>query len=196
MNIADFYHICRSAAAIADVDEVTVFGSGAVIPWIARHCVETPVWQTSELDIDPGGQELVDLVNSSIGKGSLFEETFQVYPRAIVIDAWIAPPDWASRSEIFEEPSMGVAVRVPNPIDLTVSKLLRGERRDWEFARFCQDRFRLSRDRIAAGLRLISQARPDQAEAVERALAGLKENLGAAAPSQQGGSIPGRVPKP
>lgn len=36
MTVAQFFHVCRSAAAIADVGEVTVFGAAAVIPWMAE----------------------------------------------------------------------------------------------------------------------------------------------------------------
>jgi hypothetical protein len=36
VNAEQFYHVCRSAAALAKVNELTVFGAAAVVPWVER----------------------------------------------------------------------------------------------------------------------------------------------------------------
>ena len=139
---------------------MTVFGAAAVVPWIVRDCPGAPFWSSLELDIDPGGNRLADLVDGTIGEGSLFEETFGVHAHGITLDAFIAPPGWESRSMVFHEPQAGVRVRAPHPRDLTVAKLLRAEERDWEFARFCLEHFRISHDDLFRGLLDVENARP------------------------------------
>ncbi len=169
MNAENFYHICRSAAAIARVPRVTVFGAAAVVPWIGEFCPEAPFWPSLELDIDPGGAALADLVDGSIGEGSLFEETFGVRAHGISLEAFVAPPDWRGRARIFEEPESGISIEAPHPFDLAVAKLVRGEDRDWEFASFCCRHFGLSPEKISDGLKAVAASRREYAEAARLA---------------------------
>ena len=130
MNAEQFFHVCRSAAAIAGVAEITVFGAAAIVPWAGGDARGVSPWPSMELDLDPGSEALADLVDGSIGEGSLFQESFGVYAHGIRIDAFVAPADWPSRARVFIEPLAGTRIRVPHPIDLTVAKLLRGDPRD------------------------------------------------------------------
>lgn len=170
MNAEQFYHVCRSAAAIANVRDLTAFGAAAVVPWIARDCPGAPVWPSLEVDLDPGGDALATLVDGSIGELSLFEETFGVRAHGVTLDAFVAAPDWPSRAAIFEDAISGVRVRAPHPVDLTVAKLARGDERDWAFAEFCATHFGVSREAVAAGLRAAARARPEYAPAIDGAL--------------------------
>lgn len=122
MNAEQFYHVCRSAAAIAEVREVTVFGSAAVISWVARDCAGAQSWPSMEVDLDPGRKDLANLVDGSIGEGSMFEETFGVRAHGVLLSAFVAPRDWTSRAEVFPDPVSGVRVRAPHPVDLVVAK--------------------------------------------------------------------------
>lgn len=36
MTLQQFDHICRAAAAVADVKKIYVFGANAIIPWLAE----------------------------------------------------------------------------------------------------------------------------------------------------------------
>lgn len=177
MNAESFYHVCRSAAAIANVRELTVFGAAAVVPWIARDRPGTPFWPSTELDIDPGGEDLATLVDGSIGELSLFEQTFRVRAHGVTLDAFVAPGDWPARAATFEDPASRVRIRAPHPRDLAVAKLVRGDDRDWAFAAFCMEHFGIGRAEIEGGLRDAARARPAYAAAVERALSLLPARL-------------------
>lgn len=177
MNAEQFYHICRSAASIAGVREISVFGSSAVIPWLEHQRPDAPWWASLELDLDPGGQALADIVDGCIGELSPFHDSFGVYAHGLTLDAFTSPPDWPVRAGIFIEPASGIRIRAPHPLDLTVSKVARGDDRDWAFALFCRDAFQLSRDAITAGLRAIGEARPEYAIAVARAIELLPSRL-------------------
>lgn len=178
MNAERFYHVCRSAAAIAGVPEVTVFGAAAIVPWIARERPDAPFWESVEIDIDPGGQALADLIDGSIGELSLFEETFGVRAHGVTLDAFVAPPDWAARAAVFVDPVSGVRIRAPHPCDLAVSKLVRGDERDWAFARYARRCFDLDLAGIEAGLLAAGAARPNYRIAAERAASLVRAKLG------------------
>jgi hypothetical protein len=180
VNAEQFFHVCRSAAAIANVREVAVFGAAAIVPWIASDCPAAPFWQSVELDIDPGGKDLADLVDGSIGELSVFEETFGVRAHGVTLDAFVAPGDWQARARVFEDPVSKVHVRAPHPRDLAVAKLLRGDHRDWAFAAFCRDHFGVTPESLAQGLRATAVARPEYARAAEQAAALLPARLGPA----------------
>ncbi len=92
-DVEQFFHVCRSAAAIANIAELTVFGAAAVVPWATGEHLSS--WPSMELDIDPGTASAADLVDGSIGEGSLFAETFGVYAHGVGVEAFVAPPDWA-----------------------------------------------------------------------------------------------------
>ena len=160
MNAEQFFHVCRSAAAIANTPEVTAFGAAAIVPWADEVAGAVP-WPSLEVDLDMGATLATDLVDGSIGDGSLFAETFGVYAQGVGIEAFVAPADWGSRARMFVEPVSGVNVRVPHPVDLTVAKLVRGDPRDWAFAEYTAKHFGLTVERLTAGLQSVIDTRPD-----------------------------------
>lgn len=178
MNVEQFFHVCRSAASIANTAEVTVFGAAAVVPW-AGDSGAIP-WPSLELDIDPGSQDAADLVDGSIGEGSLFAETFGIHAHGVGLAAFVAPADWLERSRVFVEPSTGIRVRAPHPLDLAVAKLVRGDPRDWRFADYCVEHFGITASQIMGGLRAIAATRPDYADAAAAALSLVAARLGKA----------------
>jgi len=117
------------------------------------------------VDIDPGTPDKADLVDGSIGEGSLFSETFGVFAHGVGLEAFVAPADWPSRARVFHDPVSGVAVRVPHPIDLVVAKLVRGDPRDWAFADYVWQHSAVTSAQISAGLDAAAQARPEYAAA-------------------------------
>jgi hypothetical protein len=165
VNAEQFFHVCRSAAAIANVREIRVFGAAAVLPWAREQAPAPPSWPSMEVDLDPGSQELADLVDASIGEASLFEESFGVHAHGVLIEAFVAPADWPSRSRAFVDPESSVRIVTPHPLDLTVAKLVRGDPRDWEFAEYCRLHFGLSVGAVCAGLQGAAAARPAYAAA-------------------------------
>jgi hypothetical protein len=177
VNAEQFYHICRSAAAIANVKQVTVFGAAAIIPWIERHSPNSPWWSSLELDLDPGGEKSADLVDGSIGEGSLFEETFGIRAHGVPLEAFIAPPDWESRAAIFKDPISGISIKSPHPVDLAAAKLLRGEPRDWEFAAYCLQHLKVTVKDIDLGLQALSTSRKNYCSQAETARSQLKRQL-------------------
>ena len=178
MNAEQFFHVCRSSAAIADASEVTVFGAAAVVPWIAELRERVEYWPSMELDVDPGGDDRAELVEGSIGEGSLFEETFAVHAHGVTLDAFIAPRDWIDRARVWREPLTGIRVRVPHPVDLAAAKLVRGEERDWAFARYCRDHLGVSRYDLEASLAAIEEQHPTYAQNAAVARSTLGHELG------------------
>ncbi len=177
MNVEQFFHVCRSAAAISGVREVTAFGAAAVVPWIARDCPGAPFWPSMELDVDPGGESKADLVDGTIGELSLFEDTFGVRAHGVTLEAFISPRDWTSRAGAFDDPTSGVRVRVPHPVDLVVAKLVRGEQREYEFAAYCMRHLSVSAEGIEQGLAAIERERADYVEPVRLARSLLAKRL-------------------
>ncbi len=136
MNAEQFYHVCRSAATIANLSELTVFGAAAVTPWIELN-KSTRYWGSMEVDVALPNQELGDLVDGTVGELSLFHNTFGIYAHGLTLEGFIAESGWRSRSGLFNDPVSKVKIIVPSVVDLVVSKFARGDDRDLQFGVFC-----------------------------------------------------------
>lgn len=177
MTVEQFFHVCRSAAAVGNVVEVTVFGAAAVVPW-AAEVAGSDSWPSMELDIDAGDPPTTDLIDGSIGEGSLFSETFGVYAHGVGIEAFVAPSDWPVRARTFVDPVSGVRVRAPHPLDLAVAKLVRGDQRDWAFAEYVMRHFGATARQLEHGLRAAAQARPPYAQQCAFAATSVRARFG------------------
>jgi len=160
---------------VADVKEVTVFGSAAICPWIALYYYvpenEPDLhWLSDEVDIDLGNEDLTTLVDGTLGEGSMFQETHRIYAHGVSSSHFIAPPDWRERSNIFLEPLTNTRILTPAPVDLAVSKLVRGQEKDWEFAKFCHQFLDVEEASLASGLHSIEAAFPAYTPNVQQAL--------------------------
>ena len=175
MNAEQFFHVLRSAASLAGVNEITVFGTSAVIPWLRGEAPEP--WPSMELDLDLGSDELNTLVDGAIGELSPFHETHGVYAHAVSAEVFTAPPRWKARSKLVNEPTTGARVRVPRPLDLAVAKLVRGDEKDWDFAAYVVRTLDVTPEELEDGLEAVAEARPPYAIPARAARALVRAKL-------------------
>ena len=85
MTRAQLEHVIRAAGTIADVEDVVVIGSQAVL-------------LSNEADVFPHEHtERTDLIDSTIGEGSPFERAFGYYAHGVDETTAILPQGWRDR---------------------------------------------------------------------------------------------------
>jgi hypothetical protein len=92
----------------------------------------------ARLEVRPDDAEgtKADLVDGSIGEGSMFHETFGYYAQGVVEKTAVLPRGWRDRLVRFERPSTsGVVAWCLEPHDLWISKAIAGRPKDLEFCR-------------------------------------------------------------
>ncbi|MQA89222.1 MAG: hypothetical protein GEU90_03145 [Gemmatimonas sp.] len=136
MTRTQFEHAIRAAGAVLGVDAVIVIGSQALhastlerLPAEAIRSVEVDV---AVPDDDDG--QMADLVDGSIGEGSMFHGTFGYYAQGVVEQTAVLPRGWRARLVRFETPATnGVVAWCLDPHDLWISKAIAGRPKDIEF---------------------------------------------------------------
>ncbi len=137
MTLKQFDHVCRAAAAVAGVKKISIFGSNAIIPWLAQagHSIPLPNLEPSrDVDVTTGEAKLDLLIDGTIGELSLFDKTFSIYAHSVDFALFQAPVNWRQRTGKRIEPVSGVEIIVPHPQDLIISKLSVGRPKDFDFA--------------------------------------------------------------
>jgi hypothetical protein len=82
MTRAQLEHIIRAAGTIADVDDITVIGSQAVLGEFPDAPAELLV--SNEADVFPSQHpERGDLIDGTIGEGSPFQRSFGYFARGV-----------------------------------------------------------------------------------------------------------------
>jgi len=131
-----FEHAVRAAGAVLGMDEILVIGSQAL-----HGSVEAPLPEAAlrsvEVDVAvPGDEdgERADLIDGSIGEGSMFHGTFGYYAQGVVEETAVLPEGWRDRLIRFEAPGTGgVTAWCLEPHDLWISKAIAGRPKDVEF---------------------------------------------------------------
>lgn len=136
MRREQFEHAIRAAGAVLGVDELLVIGSQALHASVPGTFAEG-VTPSVEVDVavanDPEGT-MSDLVDGSIGEGSMFHETFGYYAQGVVEATAVLPRGWRERLIRFETPSTnGVVAWCLEPHDLWISKAIAGRPKDIDF---------------------------------------------------------------
>jgi len=137
MTLEQFDHVCRAAAAVADVRKIYVFGANAIIPWLVGVGYPIPLSDldsSRDVDVTVGDAKLDLLIDGAIGEFSLFDKTFFVYAHSVDFALFQAPVNWRQRAGKRTEPASGVDIIVPHPHDLIISKLAVGRPKDFAFA--------------------------------------------------------------
>jgi hypothetical protein len=131
----DIDHILGAAASITNHRRFVVIGKGAVII-TARH-IPASMTQTPEIDLYADGvvdpEPMSDLIDGTIGHGSMFHQTFHYYGDGVSPNKAIMPPDWRMRATEYT-PSDGSATAVcPSAEDIAIAKLSawRDKDRNW-----------------------------------------------------------------
>lgn len=133
MRRADLEHIIRAAGVIAEVDDLVIVGSQALL---GRHPDAPPdLLRSIEADIFPRDEPgKADLIDGSIGEGSPFHEQFGYYAHGVGPETACLPANWESRLvPVHNVNTRGVTGWCLHPADLLVSKLLAGRQKDLAF---------------------------------------------------------------
>ena len=136
MRRSDLARILDLASRIVD-DDVLVIGSQAILASFSDTQLPPEATRSIEADLaffDDPDEAKSDLVDGSIGELSEFHESSGVYGQGVSVATAVLPAGWKDRVVAF--PGSGGSGRAVclEPHDLVVSKLVRGEPKDHEFA--------------------------------------------------------------
>ena len=133
MTRTQLEHVIRAAGAIAETDGLIVIGSQAIL----ASCPEAPpeLVASREVDLYPADNPAkADLIDGSIGEGSLFDEEFSYYAHGVGPETAKLPSGWRARAVALRTPhTRGVTAFCLHPADLAVSKLLAGRDKDMAY---------------------------------------------------------------
>ncbi len=135
MTRTDLEHIIRAATSIANVYEIVIVGSQAVLGKYASAPSE--LLQSMEADVYPLDRpDLTDLIDGSIGELSPFNMTFGYYAQGVGTETAILPMGWQDRLVKIQNANTDLKIGwCLEPHDLAVSKLAAGRDKDWPYVR-------------------------------------------------------------
>lgn len=138
MRRVDLEHVVAAAAQISEEVEFVVIGSQAIL---GTDPDPPPAMQRSmEADIYPRhAPEKADAIDGALGDGSPFHRTYGYYAHGVGPDTAKGPRGWERRLVAVQVPPRPGSDRPAvahclEAHDLVLSKSVRGEDRDWEFA--------------------------------------------------------------
>jgi hypothetical protein len=135
MTRAQLEHIIRAAGTIADVEDLVVIGSQAVLGEFPDAPEEFLV--SNEADVYPSlYPERSDLIDATIGEGSPFEKSFGYYAHGVGETSAILPPGWRERLILVTgENTRFVRGWCLEVHDLAIAKYAAGREKDRDFTR-------------------------------------------------------------
>ncbi len=135
MNRQQLEHIIRAAGAIAEVDELIIIGSQAILASLPSAPPE--LLTSREVDLYPADEpEKAILIDGSIGEGSLFDEQFKYYAHGVGPETACLPKGWKERLiPIQNEYTHYVRGLCLHPLDIAASKLVAGREKDLSYVR-------------------------------------------------------------
>ena len=136
MKREEFEHAIRAVGSILGTNEVLVIGTQALhgsvsanLPEAAQRSVEVDVAVFGDRD----GSK-ADLIDGSIGEGSMFHEAFGYYVQGVTETTAVLPRGWRDRLVRFETPATrGVTAHCLEPHDLWIAKAIANRHKDVEF---------------------------------------------------------------
>jgi hypothetical protein len=128
-------HVIRTAATIADDDEIVVIGSQAILG--AFPDAPEELVRSMEADVWPRNHpERWELVDGSIGELSPFHENFGYYAQGVGPETAVLPDGWQDRLVRVESDRTRGAVGLCLEIhDLVISKYAAAREKDMDFVR-------------------------------------------------------------
>jgi hypothetical protein len=133
-----FLHVVAAAAAVTGEDEFVIIGGQAIL-----GSVDDPpqsMLLSLEVDMYPlHDPASADLIDGALGDGSQFHLAFGYYAHGVGPETAKAPSGWQDRLVRREIPPRAVSARTAiawclEAHDLVLSKCVRGDARDWEYA--------------------------------------------------------------
>jgi hypothetical protein len=128
----EFLHAVRAAARVAEVDELLVFGSQAVL--VYHPDAPSELRQSVELDVVPYRHpERWDVIDGSLGEESRFHRTHGYYAHGVGFETATFPVGWEKRCLRVPVGNPEVTVVCPEIHDLAASKLAAGRDKDFDY---------------------------------------------------------------
>ena len=129
MKRSELEHLIHAAGAIADDTDIVVIGSQSILGQFPD--APAKLLASAEADLFPLHRpELADLIDGSIGEGSLFHELFGYYAQGVSERTATLPTGWQSRLVRIANPNTrGVSGLYLEVNDLANRNTLRGARR-------------------------------------------------------------------
>ena len=161
MKRTDLEHILHAAGAIAQVDELIVLGSQAILGSHPEAPAELLISQEADT-YPPKSPEKADLIDGSIGELSPFHEQFGYYAHGVGPETAILPKNWRQRLVRIDNANTGGIVGLClHPTDLAISKLVAGREKDLKFVELLLKRGLLMRRELEQLLPELSPAHAD-----------------------------------
>jgi hypothetical protein len=135
MTRAELEHIIRAAGTLADVEDLVVIGSQAVLGEFPGAPAE--LLASNEADVFPfHSPERSDLIDSTIGEGSPFQRVFGYYAHGVGEETAILPDGWRDRLILVTgENTRFVRGWCLEVHDLAIAKYVAGREKDRNFTR-------------------------------------------------------------
>ena len=128
-------HPLRAAGSVFGLDRVIVIGSQSILG--SRPDAPPELCLSMEADlIFPDAPEKSDLIDGTIGEGSMFHDTYGYYAQGVDFTTAILPQGWQDRLHEVDSPdTRGTKGLCLDPPDLIASKYAAGREKDFEFIR-------------------------------------------------------------
>jgi hypothetical protein len=148
-------HVIRAASAISEDEEIIIIGSQSILG--AYPDAPATLLVSMEADVFPRKHpDRADLIEGSIGEGSMFHDTFGYYAQGVGPETATLPAGWESRLiAIRNENTHGATGLALDPHDLAIAKYVAAREKDHAFlteaaraglvnARTLRDRLRMT----------------------------------------------------
>lgn len=137
MNREQLAHLLHAVADAIGESDILVIGSQAILG--SHDEFELPEETTLSMEADLGffddpDEEKSDQIDGVVGEMSRFYESFGFYGRGVSVTTAVVPDGWRERLVPLSSPMTGAARGwCLEPHDLAVSKLVRGDPKDYRF---------------------------------------------------------------
>lgn len=139
MDRAQFEHVIAAAVVVSKERAIVVIGSQAILGTVEKPPASMLV--SMEADVYPlnNPEKAID-IEGSLGDGSPFQGTNGYYAHGVGPETAKAPEEWEERLVRVEIPpragqASGAIALCLEAHDLVLAKCVRGDSRDWQFAR-------------------------------------------------------------
>jgi len=139
MRRDELEHLIRAAGAILGVDRLIVIGSQAILGRYSERELPPEATLSRDADLippDDPDERRADLIDGTIGEGSLFHDTFGIYADGVSLQTAELPAGWQNRLIPLNSPNTGgVTGYCLEPHDLLAAKYLAHREKDLVFCR-------------------------------------------------------------
>jgi hypothetical protein len=176
MTRANLEPIIRASAAIAEDNEIYVFGSQSILG--AHPDAPDELLRSIEADVQPKNfPEREEIIEGSIGEYSLFHSTFGYWGDGVDATVLTLPAGWQDRLVVIQNENTRYAKGLClDPHDCAVSKLFAGREKDIEFIRLLLHYRYVQPDRLRALIPTVNRDR----DKIPHALATMERLIAAA----------------